>query len=76
MPGKPTPITKVREREKTGKSLAEETPKKSVAKDNKVQGFCHICGEESHYLSNCTNPVNAELVQQKLEQKDKGLKGH
>lgn len=29
-------------------------------------GFCYRCGEGSHYLQHCTNPVNAALVQQKL----------
>lgn len=32
-------------------------------------GFCYRCGEDSHYLQQCTNPVNAALVQQKLVQR-------
>ncbi len=32
-------------------------------------GFCYRCGEDSHYLQHCTNPVNAALVQQKLVQR-------
>ncbi len=27
-------------------------------------GFCYRCGEDSHYLQHCSNPVNAALVQQ------------
>ncbi len=32
-------------------------------------GFCYRCGEDSHYLQHCSNPVNAALVQQKLVQR-------
>lgn len=34
-----------------------------------ISGFCYRCGEDSHYLQHCTNPVNAALVQQKLVQR-------
>lgn len=36
--------------------------------------FCYKCGKESHLLSNCTNPVNAALVQQKLCQRHENRK--
>ena len=36
------------------------------AKEDKLRGFCYNCGEDSHYLANCNNSANAELVQQKL----------
>lgn len=52
---------------KEGKSThpVPQTQDKSLA----MSGFCYRCGEDSHYLQQCTNPVNAALVQKKLVQR-------
>ena len=66
MGGKFRPTTQVTQRE-------DKLPPMSVTrvppKQKKIQGFCYRCGEDSHYLSQCGNPVNAELVQRKLVQR-------
>lgn len=44
--------------------LANNTAKQTMR-------FCYQCGEDDHYLRQCSNPVNAELVQQKLCKRQK-----
>lgn len=61
-----------RTKEKTKKAGVQNQPDlrtKTQTQAGKPRGFCYNCGEESHFLANCNNPCNAELVQQKLLQR-------
>lgn len=68
--GKPQPAVQERTKEKSFQNKTE-LRLKTQAKEDKLRGFCYNCGEDSHYLANCNNPSNAELVQQKLLQRHK-----
>ena len=39
-------------------------------------GFCFLCGQDGHYQSVCTQPRNAELVQQRLLSTVQGAEGN
>ena len=45
---------------KMGKEGKQSRPvPQTQAKSLALSGFCYRCGEDSHYLQQCTNPVNA-----------------
>lgn len=68
MQGRPQNKTKERVK-KTSAPSHPDLRAKPQAQVGKLRGFCYKCGEESHFLANCNNPCNAELVQQKLLQR-------
>lgn len=68
--GKPQPAVQGRTKEKSFQNNTE-LRLKTQTKEDKLKGFCYNCGEDSHYLANCNNPSNAELVQRKLLQRHK-----
>ncbi len=56
-------------KKKRGKGKPSHPVPQNQPKSPSNGGFCYRCGEDSHYLQHCTNPVNAALVQQKLVQR-------
>lgn len=71
----PAPTDPPPRNERTGQRFPHKTKSSTPAPSDptvpaenltKVGKFCYNCGEDSHMLLQCTNPINAVLVQKKL----------